>query len=153
MSIPIGSPAPDFALPATGDRTVRLSDYRGKQTVVLYFYPKDDTPGCTVEACGFRDAYESFSDLGAEVIGVSGDDVKAHEGFARRYKLPFILASDPGSKVRELYGVRATLGLLPGRETFVIDRDGIVRDSFSSQLQVRKHVSRALTLVRELERR
>ena len=148
----IGTPAPEVELPATGGRTVRLSDYRGQKVVVLYFYPKDETPGCTVEACGFRDAYETFVEAGAEVIGVSGDDVRAHESFARRHRLPFVLASDPGGKAREAYGVKSTLGLLPGRETFVIDRDGVVRDAFFSQIQVRRHVARALEIVRDLSR-
>lgn len=153
MGLAIGTPAPMFELPATGGRTVRLSDYRDRHTVVLYFYPKDDTPGCTIEACGFRDAYESFTDAGAVVIGVSGDDVRSHDAFARRHRLPFILASDPGGRAREAYKVRSTLGLIPGRETFVIDRAGVVRDAFSSQLQIRTHVARALDLVRTLEAR
>src|SRR5215467_10254312 len=117
-----GDRAPDFALPDRSGRTVRLSDFRGKQAVVLYFYPKDDTPGCTKEACAFRDQYQDFQDAGAEVIGVSSDSETSHEKFASKYKLPFVLLADKGGKIRKQYGVPATLGLLPGRVTFVIDK-------------------------------
>src|SRR5229473_1341764 len=92
--IGVGDPAPDFALPDRSGRTVRLGDYRGKKAVVLYFYPKDDTPGCTKEACSFRDQYQDFQDAGAEVIGVSSDAEAAHEKFAAKYKLPFVLLAD-----------------------------------------------------------
>jgi len=143
-----GDRAPDFALPDRAGRTVRLSDYRGKQAVVLYFYPKDDTPGCTKEACAFRDQYEVFRDAGAEVIGVSSDSAESHSRFADKYKLPFVLVADGGGTVRKQYGVPATLGLLPGRVTFVIDRDGIVRHVFNSQLQATRHVEEALQALR-----
>jgi peroxiredoxin Q/BCP len=152
-----GDRAPDFELPATGPTAaggkVKLSDFRGKKTVVLYFYPKDETPGCTVEACSFRDEYEDFSAAGAEVIGVSDDGVASHEKFATHHKLPFILATDDGGKLREQMGVKKTLGMLKGRVTFVIDRDGVIRDRFESQVRVKKHVSHALDLVKQLEKR
>src|SRR5207245_7911320 len=122
-----GDPAPDFALPDRGGRTVRLGDYRGKQAVVLYFYPKDDTPGCTKESCTFRDQYQDFQDAGAEVIGVSSDSSESHEKFATKYRLPFVLLSDRGGAVRKAYGVPSTLGVLPGRVMYVIDREGTVR--------------------------
>jgi peroxiredoxin Q/BCP len=148
--VKVGDKAPDFDLPdATGTR-VKLSDFRGKQSVVLYFYPKDDTPGCTKEACSFRDSYESFKDAGAEVIGVSSDSEASHQKFADKFKLPFRLVADGGGSVRKRYGVPATLGLLPGRVTFVIDRDGVVRHVFNSQLQATKHVDEALTVLRRL---
>jgi peroxiredoxin Q/BCP len=145
-----GDTAPDFALPDGAGKTVRLSDFRGRKPVVLYFYPKDDTPGCTKEACAFRDQYEDFTAAGAEVIGVSSDDAAAHTRFAEKYKLPFLLLTDAGGKVRKQYGVPATLGLLPGRVTFVIDREGVVRHVFNSQLRATQHIPEALAALQRL---
>jgi thioredoxin-dependent peroxiredoxin len=142
--IEAGQPAPDFALPDAEGKPVRLADFRGKKAVVLYFYPKDDTPGCTAEACSFRDSYEDFQDAGAEVIGVSSDSASSHAKFAKRHKLPFTLLSDAKGEVRKKYGVPSTMGLLPGRVTFVIDKKGIVRHVFNSQLLATRHVSEAL---------
>lgn len=147
-----GESAPDFQLPDAKGQPVRLSDFRGKKTVVLYFYPKDETPGCTAEACAFRDAYEDFTAAGAEVIGVSTDSTESHGKFAAHHRLPFVLLSDDRKEARRAYGIKATLGLIPGRTTFVIDRNGIVRLVFNSQFQAREHVERALALVKELER-
>jgi len=145
----VGDAAPDFALPDRDGKTVRLSDYRGKKPVVLYFYPKDDTPGCTKEACAFRDQYEDFKEAGAEVIGVSSDTRESHAKFASKYRLPFVLLSDDGT-LRSRYGVKATLGLLPGRVTFVIDEEGIIRHMFNSQLKATQHVAEARAALREL---
>jgi len=147
-----GSPAPDFALPDATGKTVRLSDFRGRKAVVLYFYPKDDTPGCTKESCTFRDQYQDFQDAGAEVIGVSSDSEVAHGKFTEKYRLPFTLVSDRGGSVRKQYGVPATLGLLPGRVTYVIDRDGTVRHVFNSQFQATQHVAEALQALRGLSK-
>ena len=146
----VGDAAPDFSLPDAAGKQVRLSDFRGRKSVVLYFYPKDDTPGCTKEACSFRDNYEAFTDAGAEVIGVSSDSEASHQKFAEKFKLPFTLVADGGGAVRKRYGVPATLGLLPGRVTFVIDRDGVVRHVFNSQLQATQHVAEAMTALRTL---
>jgi peroxiredoxin Q/BCP len=99
-----------------GDK-VTLSEFFGKKNIVLYFYPKDETPGCTREACSFRDSYEELTNLGAEVLGVSGQSVESHKSFATHYGLPFILLSDEDNKVRKLYGVPSTMGILPGRVT------------------------------------
>ena len=148
--IGVGQPAPDFALPDRSGRTVRLGDYRGRKAVVLYFYPKDDTPGCTKEACSFRDQYQDFQDAGAEVIGVSSDAEASHEKFAAKYRLPFVLLADKGGAVRRQYGVPATLGLLPGRVTFVIDKQGIVRHVFNSQFQATRHVQEAIAALRAM---
>jgi len=142
-----GDRAPDFALPDADGKEVRLADLRGKP-VVLYFYPKDDTPGCTKEACSFRDQYEDFRDAGAVVIGVSSDSGESHKKFAEKYRLPFTLISDRDGAVRKRYGVPATLGLLPGRVTFVIDPDGVVRKVFNSQLAATRHVEEALAALR-----
>jgi peroxiredoxin Q/BCP len=152
-SVQVGDEAPDFALPAQSGEQVRLSDYRGNRVVVLYFYPKDNTPGCTAEACAFRDSYEVFADAGADVIGVSTDSVASHEKFSGRHRLPFMLLSDEGGTVRRRYGVPSTLGILAGRVTYVIDRDGIVRHIFSSQMNIDKHVGEALTVVKRLQAR
>ncbi len=149
-AVNVGDAAPEFDLSDSSGKRVRLSDFRGKKSVVLYFYPKDDTPGCTKEACSFRDQYEALKDAGAEVIGVSSDSEASHQKFATKHKLPFTLVADAGGAVRKRYGVRATLGILPGRVTFVIDREGIVRHVFNSQLQATKHVDEALGVLKRL---
>jgi len=148
MTVAVGDRAPDFALPAAGGATVRLSDYQGRRAVVLYFYPKDETLGCTAEACAFRDSYRVFADAGAEVIGVSGDSVASHQRFADRHQLPFILVSDSDGAVSRRYGARKLFGLLGGRVTFVIDREGMVRHVFDSQLAFTRHVREALEAIR-----
>jgi peroxiredoxin Q/BCP len=139
-----GTPAPDFELPDQHGNLVRLSQYRGKSVVVVYFYPKDDTTGCTIEACRFRDDFEKFRITGTEVIGISDDSTESHSHFASKYHLPFTLLSDKGGRVRKLYGVKKTFGVIPGRVTFVIDRQGIVRHVFSSQSSPARHVEEAL---------
>jgi peroxiredoxin Q/BCP len=142
--------APDFTLPAHTGRQVRLHDLLGQRAVVLFFYPKDNTSGCTAEVCAFRDSYEVFKEAGAEVVGISSDSVDSHAGFARKHQLPFLLLADTGGAVRKLYGVPPTLGLLPGRATYVLDRHGVVRHMFSSQLAIGKHVSEALRVIAAL---
>ncbi len=146
----VGDAAPDFALPSQSGETVRLGDLLGERAVVLYFYPRDDTPGCTAEACSFRDGYEAFEEAGAEVVGVSSDSPESHGRFASQNRLPFVLLSDGGGQVRKLYGVPSTLGILPGRVTYVIDKRGVVRHVFSSQFGATKHVVEALDVVRSL---
>jgi peroxiredoxin Q/BCP len=131
---------------------VTLSEYIGKKNVVLYFYPLDESPGCTKEACTFRDSYQQLSDLGAEVLGVSGQNVESHIAFATHYGLPFILLSDTGNRVRELYGVPATMGIIPGRVTYIIDKKGIVRHIFNSQTQAQRHVEEAKRTLEMIER-
>ncbi len=148
--IAVGEPAPDFDLEIVGGGRVQLRDALTRGPLVLFFYPKDATPGCTVEVCSFRDAYQDFVDAGAQVIGVSSDTVVSHGRFATKYDLPYPLASDPGGKVRDAYGVPKTLGLIPGRVTFVIDRDGLVRSVFNSQFGADKHVPAALEALRAL---
>jgi thioredoxin-dependent peroxiredoxin len=150
--VAVGEAAPDFTLFDQRGQRVTLSDLLRDRCVVLYFYPKDDTPGCTAEACSFRDQYEVLKTAGAEVVGVSSDDVQAHEAFVAKYHLPFILLSDPGGSVRGTYGVKRSLGLIEGRVTFVIDREGIVRLAFSSQIRPKKHVEEALRILQSLTR-
>jgi peroxiredoxin Q/BCP len=147
----VGHEAPDFTLPDQTGTPVSLHDYRGKQVVVLYFYPKDNTRGCTAEACGFRDGHEAFVEAGATVIGISSDPVDSHQAFAGRHHLPFVLLSDPDAAVRRRYGVPRSLGVLPGRVTYVIDRDGTVRHVFSSMMKIGRHVQDALSIVKQLQ--
>ena len=148
--VELGGPAPGFRLQTGAGEYVSLEDFRGKKNVVIYFYPKDFTKGCTAEACEFRDSYEEFKNLGAEVIGISGDNQESHRDFAEEHKLPFILLSDPDGSVRKSYGVKKPLGLIPGRVSFVIDKNGIVRHVFSSQSRATAHVGEALAVMKSL---
>lgn len=147
-----GDPAPDFAAIAHNGQQVRLADFRDKNVVVVYFYPKDGSTLCTKQACGFRDAYEDFAKLGAVVIGVSADSLQRHRDFAARSILPFLLLSDREGSLRKSYRVPKTLGILPGRVTFVIDKQGIIRHVFRALFSAEKHVTEALKVVRELVR-
>ncbi len=147
----VGDRAPDFTLESKTGEKVSLSQFYGQKNVVLYFYPKDETMGCTREACGFRDRYEAFADLGAEVVGVSSDSPESHRRFAEHHRLPFTLLSDPGKVVRKLYGVPSNMGFLPGRVTYVIDKSGAVRHIFNSQMHPEEHVNEALNILRVIE--
>lgn len=150
MAVKVGDVAPDFTLPSQTGESVSLSSFKGQQPVVLYFYPKDDTPGCTAESCAFRDRYEAFSKAGAQVIGISGDSTDSHQKFASKHNLPFALLSDKDNRVRKLYGVPATFGLLPGRVTYVIDKDGVVRHMFNSQFNVKAHIEEAMKAIEQI---
>ncbi|WP_338430632.1 peroxiredoxin [Synechococcus elongatus] len=150
MAIAVGDVAPDFSLPAQDGSTVSLSDFRGQKPVVLYFYPKDDTPGCTIEACSFRDSYTAFQEAGAVVLGVSSDSVESHQRFAKKYNLPFQLLSDEGDRLRQSYGVPKTLFVIPGRVTYVIDKEGKVCHIFDSLLNAQAHIQESLNILRSL---
>ncbi len=143
-----GQSAPDFSLPSQEGKTVRLSDYADKNVVVLYFYPKDFTPGCTTEACTFRDNFQDFTDIGAVVIGVSSDSVESHKKFIEKYNLPFLLLSDEDGKVRGQYGAAKFAGL-PARITFVIDKKGVIRMVFES-MNAKAHIEEAKKVVKLL---
>lgn len=145
----VGARAPAVTLEGP-DGAVPLSSLHADRVLVLYFYPKDETPGCTKEACTFRDQYEDFLAAGADVVGVSADSPASHASFASRHRLPFRLLSDPTGAARKAFGVTAVLGLLPGRVTFVIDRGGVIRHAFSSVINMTAHVDEALAKVREL---
>jgi thioredoxin-dependent peroxiredoxin len=147
----VGSLAPDFALPSQSGEVVSLKHFLGSRPVVLFFYPKDDSPGCTREACAIRDDHEEFTKLDAEVIGISSDPVASHERFATTHDLPFTLLSDEEGRVRRLYKVPRAFGLFPGRVTYVIDEEGVVRHVFSSQLGVTRHVEEALSALRAIQ--
>ncbi len=146
----VGSPAPDFTLPDHTGAPLTLSTLRGSP-VVLFFYPGAFTPGCTAEACSFRDQFEVFRQHGAEVVGISGNSESTQAAFARTFKLPFRLLSDRDGAVRALFGVERTLGLLPGRVTFVIDAHGIVRQVFNTQFRATAHIAEALRTLRSLK--
>jgi thioredoxin-dependent peroxiredoxin len=146
----VGDAAPAFTLPDQQGKSVSLADFAGRKNVVLYFYPKDDTPGCTKESCTFRDQYTAFTDVGAEVLGVSSDSQQSHRAFAEKYRLPFPLLADTGAAVRKLYRVPKSLGVLPGRVTFVIDKQGVIRHVFNSQLNPAKHVAEAIQVLKTL---
>jgi peroxiredoxin Q/BCP len=151
MSFRVGDTAPDFVLQDSQGRRVQLKELLRRGPAVVYFYPKDETPGCTAEACAFRDAYEDFKKEGAEVVGISSDSAGDHNAFAHHHRLPFTLLSDVGGEVRARYQVKpGFLGLVPGRVTFVIDREGIIRHIFDSGIQPAKHVKEALRVLRSM---
>ncbi|MBD3193070.1 MAG: redoxin domain-containing protein [Candidatus Heimdallarchaeota archaeon] len=147
----VGDEAPLFTLKNEQDEEVALENFLGKKVIILYFYPKDGSKGCTAQACSFRDRYELFKEAGAEVIGISSDSSSSHQSFSNKYKLPFLLLSDPEDKVRELYGVKATLGIIPGRVTYIVDKQGIIRHIFSSQFNPKKHVDEALSILEKIK--
>jgi peroxiredoxin Q/BCP len=143
----VGDRAPLFKAVLQDGSTFDLAAALGKRMIVLFFYPKDDTPVCTKEACGFRDSYEKFVEAGAEVIGVSSDSPARHLAFAARHRLPFPIISDQDRSLRKLFGVPNALGFVPGRVTYVIDKDGIIRLVFSGLFTSDEHVRKALAAV------
>jgi peroxiredoxin Q/BCP len=148
--VKVGDPAPEFALKAQDGEVVRLSDLISRGPAVVYFYPKDNTAGCTAEAGAFRESYPKFGELGAEVVGISSDSVDSHKGFAEDCRLPFKILSDVRGEVRKAYGVQSSMGFLPGRVTYVIDKGGMVRFIFSSQLHATRHAQEALESLRKI---
>jgi len=140
-----------LTLPDQTGKQRRLSELWAAGPVVLYFYPKDETAGCTAQACSFRDSYEAFKDAGAEVVGVSKDGVADHASFAQHHRLPFVLLSDAQGSARASYGVKRTFGFIEGRVTFVIDTSGTIRHVFDSMLRPRAHIDEALEVVKRLK--
>lgn len=150
MALQVGDKIPNFTAKDNDGNVFDSASIVGKKPVVFYFYPKDNTPGCTAQACSFRDQYEDFKDLGAEVIGISSDSIASHEKFIQKYKLPFILISDSDKKIRNLFGVKANLfGLLPGRVTYVADKNGIIQLVFDSMM-ASNHIPKALEIVTKI---
>lgn len=150
MELKVGDKIPNFLAKDTSGNDFDIKNLVGKKPLVIYFYPKDNTPGCTAQACSFRDQYEDFKDLGAEVIGISGDTIDSHQKFAKQYKLPFILLSDDNKKIRRLFGVPSNMfGMLPGRVTYVTDRNGEIKLIFDSMMAT-KHIPKALEAVKKL---
>ena len=149
-SLRVGEPAPRFSLPADDGSTVSLDALLAKGPVVVFFYPRDETAGCTAQACAFRDSYEVFQEAGASVVGISSDSVASHRRFRDKHGFPYVLLADEGGRVRASFGVPRTLGILDGRSTYVIAKDGVVRHVFHSQLRATKHVDEAVAAVRAL---
>lgn len=150
MGLKVGDVIPNFKAKDANGNDFDSQNIVGKKPLVIYFYPKDNTPGCTAEACSFRDQYEDFKDLGAEVIGISSDSVSSHQQFSEQYKLPFILLSDNDKKIKTLFGVPSGLfGLLPGRVTYVTDKNGVIQMIFDSVLAT-KHIPKALQSIKKL---
>jgi thioredoxin-dependent peroxiredoxin len=144
-----GSPAPEVVLHDQHGRVFRLSLLHGSKNAVLFFYPKDETAICTKEACAFRDSYEAFVASDTVVIGISDDDVASHQGFAEHWRLPFTLLSDTDGRARKAFGVDRWLGLLRGRATFVIDKQGIIRAVVNDRFSAERHVNDALAAIRD----
>lgn len=148
-SLKVGDSLPPITLTTHQGHRIALNELR--QPLVLFFYPKNGTPVCTREACAFRDAYEEFTEAGAIVIGVSSDSAESHGEFASSHRLPFDLVPDTDGKIRQAIGVPKTLGLFPGRVTYIVDREGVIRHMFSSQMDAQRHVTEALQVLRELQ--
>jgi thioredoxin-dependent peroxiredoxin len=147
-----GSKVPSFTLKDQNGKLYDIQNVLGKKNLVIYFYPKDDSPGCTKEACYFRDQFEVFTQADAMIIGISGQSVESHKKFAEKYHLSFTLLSDEGNNVRKLFGVPTNmLGAIPGRVTYVVDKTGTVVYVFNSQSQATKHVDEALRILKELK--
>lgn len=150
--IEVGSLLPEFTLTDQNGNSFSISSVLNKKNLVIYFYPKDDSPGCTKEACAFRDQFEVFNEADALIIGISGQSVKSHKKFAEKYHLSFTLLSDEGDKIRNLFGVPVNfLGLLPGRVTYIVDKTGKVVYIFNSQTQAEKHVEEALRILKSMK--
>jgi peroxiredoxin Q/BCP len=150
--IKIGSTIPEFSLPDQNGKMFDITSVLGNKNLVIYFYPKDDSHGCTAEACSFQDQFEIFKEANAEIIGISGQSVVSHKEFAIKNRLTFTLLSDEGNKIRKLFGVPTNLfGLLPGRVTYIADKTGKVVYIFNSQTQATKHVDEALRILKELK--
>lgn len=148
----VGSEISKFSLKNQYNTDIHIADLIGKKSLVIYFYPKDDTPGCTAEACSFRDEYEYFVEMGAEVIGISADSVESHKKFADKYHLSFTLLSDIDNQIRKQFGVPTDMfGLIPGRVTYIIDKSGIIRHIFKAQFNAKKHISVALKTLKEMQ--
>ena len=150
--IGVGSIVPSFILKDQFGKDFDINTVKGKNNLVIYFYPKDDSPGCTKEACSFRDQFEVFKDADAVVIGISGQSVKSHQEFATKYRLNYTLLADEWNVVRKLFGVPTNLlGLLPGRVTYVVNKEGKVVFLFNSQIQAEKHIEEAIRILKELK--
>ncbi|MDG6990191.1 MAG: peroxiredoxin [Nitrososphaerota archaeon] len=148
--VSVGDSAPDFTLEGPEGRKVSLHDYAGSKNVVIYFYPKDFTAGCTAETKAFGENYDDILKLGAEILGISSDSAESHGSFAQECGARFPLLADVGGKVREMYGAKSSFGLVPGRVTFVIDKQGIVRHAFSSQLRPKQHITEAVEALKAI---
>jgi len=149
IKVKVGDEAPDFEGPTSDGSRLGLKNFAGKKNVVLYFYPKDDTPGCTREACSFRDNLQSIREMGAEIVGVSLDSIQSHDRFAKKYGLPFPLISDKDKRIASAYGVLRDIGVATNRVTFIIDKNGKVAKIFP-KVDVSKHTEEVVAVLKEL---
>jgi len=150
-TLEVNDKVPDFSLLDQNEKLFRMEEVLGNKNIVIYFYPKDDTPGCTAEACHFRDEHQAFADSDALVIGISADSTESHRNFAEKNNLNYTLLSDPDQEVRKLFGIKNDFfGLVPGRVTFVIDKQGFIRHRFHSQWSMSKHMTTALEILKKL---
>ena len=146
----IGDKCPVFSLYTQENQLISVEDYIGKKNIIIYFYPKDNTPGCTKEACAFRDAMQNLNNLDCEVFGISADSIKSHKSFAQRYQLTFQLLSDSNNQVRKQFKVPANLfGLIPGRVTYILNKSGIISYLINSQTNPEKHIQETLDFIRK----
>jgi len=150
VKLKIGDKAPELSLQSSTGEKVALSQFLGTKNVVVFFYPMDESPVCSREAEAFKEKYEAFKKLDAEVIGISSQSAESHKAFATHHRLPFILLSDAEGAVRKLYGISSTLGVVPGRVTLVIDKEGVIKHVFSSQLQPGRHAEEALRALQRI---
>jgi len=149
MALQTGDRIPGFSLPDQNGKLFDIKSLISIKSMVIYFYPKDETAGCTKQACSFRDHYQDFKDAGAEVIGISSDSIESHGSFTDHYKLPFVLLSDKNGEIRKKFGVKDDLlGLIPGRVTYIVDKQGIVKYIFNSQVRIEKHITEALRILK-----
>lgn len=148
MGLQVNDILPEFSLKDQNGKIFNIENLLSKKAIVLYFYPKNETPGCTKQACAFRDHYQDFINAGAEVIGISSDSEDSHGSFADHHNLPYVLLSDTGGRIRKKFGIKPDLmGLIPGRVTFVINKKGIIVYIFKSQLRIEKHITEALRIL------
>lgn len=151
MALQIGDKCPSFTLPNQHGQQIAIDTLIGERILIIYFYPKDDTPGCTKEACLFRDSYEDFVDMGCEVIGISSDDIASHRKFAETHRLSFLLLADEKGLVRKQFGVPGNLfGLIPGRVTYIIDKKGVIREVHNSLTDPVGHINKAIDTVKKI---
>lgn len=151
MALIKGDTCPDFTLPNQHGEQFSMNTVLGEKIIVLYFYPKDDTPGCTAEACSFRDSYETFKDLGCEVIGISSDSISKHKAFAEKHRITFTLLADTDKKIRKLFDVPSSaFGLIPGRVTYIIDKNKKIIDIHNALLDATSHITKAIKVVQNM---
>lgn len=149
--IVVGSKVPIFELKDQNGELFKLETVLGKNNLIIYFYPKDDSPGCTKEACSFRDQFKVFADADAIIIGISSQSVESHLKFAKKHRLNHTLLSDTGNGVRKLFGVPSSFfGLIPGRVTYVVNKEGKIMYLFNSQIQAEKHVNETLRILQKI---
>ncbi|MBN2862985.1 MAG: peroxiredoxin [Bacteroidales bacterium] len=152
-AVQAGDMIPEFSLPDQNGNMVNITDFIGRKKLVIFFYPRDGSHNCTKEACYFRDLSQTFDEVNAVILGISGQSVSSHKKFAEQYRLDYLILSDEGNHIRKLFGVPSNLfGMLDGRVTYVTDQDGKIAHIFNSQLQPERHVDEALKVCLLLKR-